>query len=118
MSDDNQQPQSEEPLDDEERARRERADKLRETGDYEIVDIYLTHNPIEAQLIEEILEDYDVPVIVRKLEPDMFPMSVGKHGQHRIEVEDFNVERAVALIREAIEEDALNPEEGKFIFDD
>ena len=98
-------------------AKRARDAQIRQGGDYEVVDLYLTYNYAEAQLIREILEDNGVHCILRDLEPSQFPFSVGKHSQHRIEVEDFNLAEATALIRQAIAEGALT-DDGKFLFEE
>jgi hypothetical protein len=87
------------------------------TEDFDLVDLYITYNPNEAEFIKDMLDDNDIACFIRDLHPSQFPMSVGKHGQVRIVVEDDKVQQAVDVIREAIDEGAIT-DEGKFIFDD
>mgnify|MGYP006287511011 CR=1 FL=1 len=82
--------------------------------DYDLVDLYISYNFAEAELIQDILLDNHIDCYIHKMEASQFPMNVGKHGQIRIAVEDGKLDDAVALLEEAIEADALTGE-GKFV---
>ena len=94
------------------------ADKKRDysTEDFDLVDLYITYNPNEAQFIKDMLDDNDIACFVRDMHPGQFPMSVGVHGQHRVVVEDDKVRDAYDLIEQAIEDGAIT-DEGQFIWE-
>lgn len=87
------------------------------TEDFDLVDLYITYNPSEAQFIKDMLDDNDIANFIRDMHPGQFPMSVGTHGQHRLVVEDTKVREAYELIQQAIADGAIT-DEGKFIFED
>lgn len=81
-----------------------------ESEDFRLVDVYISYNPVEAELIREILVDNEIECFVRNLAPSQFPLSVGKHGENRVTVPHDNVEAARTILREAIAEGALSGE--------
>lgn len=87
------------------------------TEDFELVDLYITYNPVEAQFIKDMLDDNGVANFIRGMEVSQLPMSVGTMGQTRIVVESDKLREAVTLIEQAIEAKAIT-DEGRFIFED
>lgn len=85
-------------------------DKIRRqrSQDYELVDVYVSYNPVEAQFIRDILTDNGIECFVRNLAPSQFPISVGKHGENRVTVPNDSVDAARTILREAIAEGALS----------
>jgi|GEM_PF-6552993 len=81
-----------------------------ESQDYQLVDVYVSYNPVEAELIREILVSNEIECFVRNLAPSQFPLSVGKHGENRVTVPNDSVDAARVILREAIAEGALSGE--------
>jgi len=63
--------------------------------------ILTTYDPIEAEIIKDLLESGDIPVILRSSKVSPYPVSVGKMGEIKI------------LVREADKEEAAKVIEGK-----
>lgn len=80
----------------------------RTSDDFGVVDIYVSYNPVEAQLIRDILADNNIDSFARPLQPSQFPLNVGKHGQIRITVSQENAPASRAILQEAIDEGALS----------
>jgi len=93
------------------------SDQRYKTEDFELLDLYITYNPMEAQFIKDMLDDNDVACFIRGMEVSQLPMSVGNMGQTRVVVESDKLTAAVALIKEAIEANAITSE-GRFIYED
>ena len=93
------------------------SDQKYKTEDFELVDLYITYNPMEAQFIKDMLDDNDVACFTRGMEVSQLPMTVGNMGQTRVVVESEKLEEAIALIEKAIEANAITPE-GRFIYED
>src|SRR5690554_3038920 len=87
-----------------------------ESEDFRLVDVYISYNPVEAELIREILVSNEIECFVRNLAPSQFPLSVGKHGENRVTVPNDSLDAARAILREAIAEGALSGE-GSFEID-
>lgn len=82
---------------------------LRSTGEeLALVDIYTSFNPVEAELIRDILVDNEIDCFARNLHPPQFPLNVGKHGGVRLSVAQEGAARATEIIQEAIDEGALS----------
>lgn len=80
----------------------------RASDDFGVVDVYICYNPVEAQLIRDILADNGIDSFARPLQPSQFPLNVGKHGQIRITVVRENAASARSILQEAITEGALS----------
>jgi hypothetical protein len=93
------------------------SDQRYKTEDFELLDLYITYNPIEAQFIKDMLDDNGVACFVRGMEVSQLPMSVGNMGQTRVVVESDKLAAAVTLIEAAIEAKAITSE-GRFIYED
>ncbi len=93
------------------------SDQRYKTEDFELIDLYITYNPMEAQFIKDMLDDNDVACFIRGMEVSQLPMNVGNMGQTRVVVESEKLSAAVALIEEAIEANAITSE-GRFIYED
>lgn len=87
------------------------------TEDFDLVDLYITYNPMEAQFIKDMLDDNDIASFIRGMEVSQFPMSVGTMGETRVVVESDKLRAAVDLIEEAIKANAITSE-GRFIFEE
>jgi hypothetical protein len=87
------------------------------TEDFDLVDLYITYNPMEAQFIKDMLDDNDIASFIRGMEVSQFPMNVGTMGETRVVVESDKLRAAVDLIEEAIKANAITSE-GRFIFEE
>lgn len=92
-------------------------DRNYSTEDFSLVDLYISFNFVEAQFIKDMLDENDIANFIRDLENTAFPTHVGTNDQHRIVVEDGKLEDAIALIKLAIEDEAITTD-GRFVFDD
>lgn len=88
-----------------------------EVADYDLLDLYVSYNFAEAEMIRDILLDNQIDCFLHKLEPSQFPLNVGKHAQIRVAVEDDKGDEAAALLQEAIDEGALSGE-GHFLYEE
>jgi hypothetical protein len=79
-----------------------------EADEYDLVDVYVSYNFAEAELIRDILVDNQIECFIRSLQPSQFPLSVGKHGEIRVTVPNDKTEAARTILREAIDEGALS----------
>ena len=86
------------------------------TEDFDIIDLYITYNPNEAEFIKDMLDDNDIACFVRDMHPGQFPMTVGIHGQHRVVVDEDKVRAAYDLITAAREEGAIT-DDGQFVWE-
>ena len=86
------------------------------TEDFDIVDLYITYNPNEAEFLKDMLDENDIACFIRDMQPGQFPMSVGIHGQHRVVVDEDKVREAFELIKAALEDGAIT-NEGQFVWE-
>lgn len=84
------------------------------TEDFDLVDLYTTHNAAEAFFIKDMLDANDIASFIRDMEISAFPMSAGEGGEHRLVVEDDKLVEAAKLIELAIEDGAIT-NEGNFL---
>jgi hypothetical protein len=64
----------------------------------EWVQAYITHDPVEAEIIKDILESGGIEVILRSSKVTPYPVNVGKMGEIRILVRSEEKEAAEAVI--------------------
>lgn len=79
-----------------------------------LVPIYSSANQPEVEIITDILEAEDVAYMIRSRQMAAFPTTIGEHDQIRILVVPAAIERAQALIEQALEDEAI-PGDGNFI---
>jgi len=72
--------------------------------------ILVTYDSIEAEIIKDLLESGDIPVVLRSSKVSPYPVNVGKIGEIKILVRDEDKEIAEKLIRE--ETDVQEDSEG------
>lgn len=84
---------------------------------HDLVDFYVSYNFAEAELIRDIMLDNGISCFIKKGHPSQFPLSVGKHGQIRIAIEDDKLNEATSLLNEAVDAKALTGE-GHFVTED
>ena len=65
--------------------------------------IYVTYDSLEAEMIKDLLESGEIPVVLRSSKVSPYPVNVGKIGEIKILVNDEDKEIAERLIKEEID---------------
>jgi hypothetical protein len=79
--------------------------------DLEFVDIYATTNSAEATFIKDMFDAEGITHLLNDQKMSAFPTG---NAEIQIEVDSKDVTRAVALLKQAIEDDAIT-DEGEFV---
>lgn len=61
-------------------------------------EVLVTYDPVEAEMIKDVLESGDIEVVIRSSKVTPFPVNVGKTGEIRILVPRAEAEAARAVI--------------------
>jgi hypothetical protein len=67
------------------------------------VDVLITYDPIEAEIIKDLLESGGVPVVLRSSKVSPYPVNVGKMGEIKILVKEEDRELAEKVIKGEID---------------
>lgn len=65
----------------------------------EWVVVFITYDPLEAEMIKDLLESGDIPVVLRSSKVSPYPVSVGKMGEIKILVREADKEAAEKVIK-------------------
>jgi hypothetical protein len=65
--------------------------------------IHVTYDSLEAEMIKDLLESGEIPVVLRSSKVSPYPVNVGKIGEIKILVKDEDKEIAEKLIKEEID---------------
>jgi hypothetical protein len=65
--------------------------------------VYVSYDSLEAEMIKDLLESGEVPVVLRSSKVSPYPVNVGKIGEIKILVRDEDKEIAEKLIKEEID---------------
>jgi hypothetical protein len=65
----------------------------------EWVTVLVTNDSLEAEMIKDLLESGEIPVVLRSSKVSPYPVSVGKMGEIKILVRKEDEETAEKLIR-------------------
>jgi hypothetical protein len=65
--------------------------------------VYITYDSLEAEMIKDLLESGEVPVVLRSSKVSPYPVNVGKIGEIKILVRDEDKEIAEKLIKEEVD---------------
>lgn len=82
----------------------------------EYVELYYAYRFTDIDILIDTLRQNGVLCEKRGLAPAQFPFTVGKHSQTRISVRRDQVDRAIEIIRQALEDGAIT-DEGGFMFE-
>jgi hypothetical protein len=77
------------------------------------VEIYLSYNDCESDVIGSLLTQEDIPFILRDQRISPYPMNVDRFGERRFAVPESEAQRAKDLIADAIDSGAIMGE-GEF----
>ena len=65
----------------------------------EWVEVFMTSDPLEAEMIKDILESGDIPAVIRSSKVRPYPVNIGKMGEIKILVRAEDKEVAEKVIR-------------------
>jgi hypothetical protein len=66
--------------------------------------ILTTYDPVEAEIIKDLLESGEIPVIIRSSKVSPYPVNVGKMGEIKLLVREEDRDEAEKVIKAAAEE--------------
>jgi hypothetical protein len=61
--------------------------------------IFTTYDPVEAEIIKDLLESGGIPVIIRTSKVSPYPVNIGKMGEVKILVREQDKDEAEKVIR-------------------
>jgi hypothetical protein len=62
--------------------------------------IFTTYDPLEAEIIKDLLESGGIPVVVRSSKVRPYPVNIGKMGEVKILVREADKAEAEEVIKE------------------
>jgi len=77
----------------------------------EWIEVLITYDPIEAEIIKDLLESGDIPVVIRSAKVTPYPVNIGKIGEVKLLVRSQDKEAAEELIKERDPMDYMNDNE-------
>lgn len=66
----------------------------------EWVDLLVTNDELEAEMIKDLLESGGIPVVLRSAKVRPYPVSIGKMGEVKLLVRRIDLEAAEAFIKQ------------------
>jgi len=64
----------------------------------EWVVVFVTYDPIEAEIIKDLLESGGIPVVLRSSKVSPYPVNIGKMGEIKVLVREEDKETAEKVI--------------------
>jgi|GEM_PF-781266 len=64
----------------------------------------ITYDPIEAEIIKDLLESGDIPVVIRSAKVRPYPVNIGKMGEVKIMVREADRATAEEMLTKFMEE--------------
>ncbi|HCL81720.1 MAG TPA: hypothetical protein DHW81_05695 [Nitrospiraceae bacterium] len=65
----------------------------------EWVEVLVTYDPIEAEIIKDLLESGEIPVVLRSSKVGPYPVNIGKMGEIKILVRKEDEDTAKEVIK-------------------
>ncbi len=65
----------------------------------EWVEVFVTFDTLEAEMIKDLLESGDIPVVLRSSKVSPYPVNIGRMGEVKILVRRENREEAERVIK-------------------
>ena len=65
----------------------------------EWVEVLLTFDPLEAEMIKDLLESGDIPVVLRSSKVSPYPVNVGRMGEIKVLVRSIDKDAAERVIQ-------------------
>ena len=67
----------------------------------EWVELLVTYDPVEAEIIKDILESGGIPIVLRSSKVTPYPVNIGKIGEVKVYVRKEDKETAKQVIEES-----------------
>lgn len=67
----------------------------------EWVELLVTYDPVEAEIIKDILESGGIPVVLRSSKVSPYPVNIGKIGEVKVYVRKEDREAAEEVMKES-----------------
>lgn len=77
----------------------------------EWITLRITHDQLEAEMIKDLLESGDIPVVLRSAKVSPYPVNIGKMGEIKVLIRDTDkdsAEEVLTKFREASGEPGEN----------
>lgn len=65
----------------------------------EWVEVLVTYDPVEAEIVKDLLESGGIPVVLRSSKVTPYPVNIGKMGEIKVLVRKDDKETAEELIK-------------------
>ncbi len=62
------------------------------------VEFLVTYDETEAQIVKDILDAEDIPVVMNSLKVRPYPVNIGRMGEVRLLVREEDVKKAVSIL--------------------
>jgi len=63
------------------------------------VELFVTYNEIEAQIIKNILDTENIPVVINSSKIRPYPVNIGRLGEVKLLVKKENLEKAKEILK-------------------
>jgi hypothetical protein len=77
----------------------------------EWTEVLVTYDPIEAEIIKDLLESGGIPVVLRSSKVTPYPVNIGKIGEIKILVRKEDKETAQKVIEEGCSSETLSDDD-------
>jgi hypothetical protein len=67
----------------------------------EWVELLITYDPVEAEIIKDVIESGGIPVVLRSSKVSPYPVNIGKIGEVKLYVREEDKETAEQVIKES-----------------
>jgi len=64
------------------------------------VELLVTYDSLEAEMIKDLLESGEIPVVIRSAKVSPYPVNVGKIGEVKVFVREEDLEKAEEVLKE------------------
>jgi hypothetical protein len=64
------------------------------------VDLLVTYDSLEAEMIKDLLESGEIPVVIRSAKVSPYPVNIGKIGEVKVLVREEDLEKAKELLKD------------------
>ncbi len=62
------------------------------------VEFFVTYDETEAQIVKDILDAEDIPVVMNSLKIRPYPVNIGRMGEVRLLVREEDVKKAASIL--------------------
>jgi len=73
----------------------------------EWIEILVTYDYLEAEIIKDLLESGGIPVVIRSAKVRPYPVNIGKMGEVKVLVRKVDKEEADGVIKQGNDSDSL-----------